>query len=219
MSNNFFKLENIKEKFKETSSTLTDALNEQVWFQELKGKWEDLDPQSKTNLKLASIGIGLLSIFLLILTTIWNVHSLKQELAEKRNLLNVIQTANDEIRRLRDTVPSLEAEGGSGAGSEKNSGPWSSYFESTAGGAGFEKASLSVSPEKPGTASEQSKEMLYELNLKHVNIKQIVRYAFSLENGQRPVKLRNLLIDTKGDPSGYLDATLSVSAFSMVKHE
>ena len=52
-----------------------------------------------------------------------------------------------------------------------------------------------------------------------MNIKQVVRYAASLESGSRPIKLRNLLIDTKTDPSGYLDATLALSAFTLVEQK
>ena len=53
--------------------------------------------------------------------------------------------------------------------------------------------------------------------VKHANIKQVVKFAQGLEAGARPVKLRDLIIDTKPDGSGYLDATLSVSAFSLVQ--
>ena len=62
---------------------------------------------------------------------------------------------------------------------------------------------------------DQAKEAMFDLKLKHVTIRQVVRYAFFLESGGKPVKLRNLTIDTKGDPSGYLDATLAVSGFAV----
>ena len=35
-----------------------------------------------------------------------------------------------------------------------------------------------------------SKESLFDLSIKHVSVKQVVRLAYFLENGSRPVKLR-----------------------------
>lgn len=202
------------EKFKELMTSMKESLAEQEWFQTLQGKFEELDPQSRTYLKFAAFGCSLLLIIIIILSSIWNVHSLKVELAEKRKLLNLIQSANDEMRDLQDRVPTAGARGG-----DKDSQPWPSYFEAVTSNAGMDKGSLSVGSEKAGNSNDQTKEYLFDLNLKHVNIKQVIRYAFSLENGQRPVKLRNLLIDTKGDPTGYLDATLSVSAFNLVTQQ
>ena len=136
----------------------------------------------------------------------WNVQRLKSELTEKKALLTLVQSASEELRRLKTS-------GGNG-GSDASA--WAPYFESIAGTAGVDKSNITIGSEKPGATSEQSKEVLFELGLKHVNIKQVIRYAFMLESGQRPVKLRNVMIDTKGDQAGYLDATLAVSAFTLV---
>lgn len=198
------------ERIKEWIEQASDSIQEQVWFQQLKAKWEELDPQSKIYLKFAGIGAGILLVILFILSAIWSVHSLKHELTEKQDLLRSIQNANDEISRLRNATP------GGGARPEGEGAPWTGYFENLAPNSGIDRGSLAVANEKAGSSSDQSKEMLFDINLKHVNIKQIVRYGFALETGQRPVKIRNLLIDTKGDPSGYLDATLSVSGFTLV---
>lgn len=197
-------------KIQEWKDNFIEKLNEQIWFQELKGKWEELDPQSKTNLKFGGFGLGVLVTLIFTFTFIWNVHSLKKELSEKRALLSTIQNANDEVRRLRENIPNVGLE---------DRGPWTNYFETLAGTAGFDKSSINISQEKPGASTDQTKESLFDISLKHLNIKQIVRYTFALESGQRPIKLRNLQIDTKNDPNGYLDATLAVSAFSMVKHD
>jgi hypothetical protein len=202
-----------KDTLKEWLDKITDALNEQVWFQELKGKWEELDPQSKTNLKFALCGVGVLSVLMMIFTSIWSVHSLKKELEDKRNLLATIQSANDEARRLRDASAVSATAGGD---ADQDAGNWIPYFENLTASAGFEKTNLTISAEKPGASSEQSKESLFDLHIKHVNIKNVVKYAFNLENGTRPIKVRNLLIDTKMDHSGYLDATLAVSAFALI---
>lgn len=203
----------ISEKITGWTAALTEFLNEQPWFQQIKSKYEELDPQSRTYLKFAAFGSSILLVIIIILSFIWSVYSLKSELTEKRKLLSLIQVANDEMRQFQDIIPSAAS---GGKGTDKDSVPWSTYFELLTGNAGLDKSALTISSEKAGNSNDQTKEILFDLNLKHVNIKQVVRYAFFLENGQRPVKLRNLSIDTKGDSSGYLDATLSVSAFTLV---
>lgn len=197
-------------RFQQWLTSVTDWLNEQEWFNQLKAKWEELDPQSRVYLKAAGVGGGFLLLLIFVFSAIWSVHSLKNELADKQELLTSIQSANEELRRLRDETA------GSPAAAAAGGGNWSSYFEGVGTSAGVEKSSLVVSNEKPGANSEQAKETLYDVSLKHVSIKQIVRVAFGLENGTRPVKLRNLAIDTHADPQGYMDATLAVSAFALI---
>jgi hypothetical protein len=196
-------------KFKEILTSITDFLNEQAWYQDGKGKWEELDPASRQYLKLGAMGSALLLCLIFVVSSVWSVHSLKNEVAEKQELLNTIQTANEELRKLRETTGNISAASAGG-------GNWSSYFETVATTAGIDKAALSIGGEKPGSSSETSKETLYDVAVKHVSIKQVVRFAFGLESGGRPVKLRNLSIDTKADPQGYMDATLALSGFAMV---
>lgn len=188
--------------------SLRDALADQPWFQSLKAKWDELDPQSRTYLKLASAGGALVLTVAVAGSFVWNVSKLKRELAEKNELLGMIQSANDEMRRLKESNASV----GMAASAAE---PWPPYFTGLAASAGIAKESLTLSEEKKGAGSEQVKESLIDIGVKHANIRQITRLAFSLENGARPVKLRNLLIDTKDDPAGYMDATLSVSAFTL----
>jgi type II secretory pathway component PulM len=197
-------------KIREWMDSAGEFLNEQVWFQELKGKWEELDPQSKIYLRFAAVGGGILLVIITILSVIWSVHSLKKELSEKRALLSMIQNANDEINRLKNSIP-----GGATAGSDRDE-EWGAYFETVASTSGMDRGSISMGGEKAGASGDQSKEVLFEVTVKHVSIRQLIRYVLALESGRRPVKLRNLSIDTKGDPSGYMDATLAVSAFTLL---
>ena len=194
-------------------SNLNDKLNEQPWVQQLKGKWEELDPQSRSYLRRAAIGSSALLAVILIISSIWNVRALRRDLNERSELLGTIQAASDELKRLRESNPSVTS------GGEPETGPWAPYFEGIALQAGLDKAVVSVGEEKIGTPSDLAKEALINVSLKKVNIKQVVRYAFQLESGHRPVKLRNLTIDTQMDPSGYLNATLAVSAFKLATTE
>jgi type II secretory pathway component PulM len=203
-------------RFGQFFSQLGDRISEQSWFQQSKAKWDELDPQARLIAGLGSaVGTVLLALILLIVA-FFNVRAQKNELTEKQELVHLIQTANDELRSIRETGAGRL----SGAGGESDA-PWSPYLTSTAEGAGIEQAKIEVGAEKPSPSASGPAgtfhESLIDVSLKKVNIKQVVRYAVQLENGNRPIKLRNLTIDTQADQSGYLDATLALSAFSEKK--
>lgn len=198
-----------KSRFAQLMDSLSDWLNDQQWFQQLKEKWEELDPQSRLYLQFAGAGVSVVGVILLLFSFYWSVHKTKQELIAKSELLSMMSNAADELRTLQAANSSLSVTGGSNE-------PWPAYFENTASAAGIAKTNLTISDSKTGTSNDVAKEMLYDLTMKKVSIRQAVRLAQSLESGARPVKLRNLTIDTQPDGSGYLDATISVSAFAMV---
>ncbi|MCM2324117.1 MAG: type II secretion system protein M [Oligoflexia bacterium] len=186
--------------------SLSDFLANQEWAQQLKAKWEELDPESQFYLRIGAIGGTLLLILFALVSLVWSTYSLKKEVAAKAELVQVLQNANDELRRLRTA--------GAPTATTPSNEPWNAYLTNAATSLGLGKENFSVSDEKKGTESDQMKESLFDLTLKKVTIRQIIRLSFTLENGPRPVKLRNLLIDTKEDPAGYMDATLAVSAFT-----
>jgi hypothetical protein len=197
---------------------VTEALNgliekivNQPWFQELKSKWEELDPQSRMSLKLAGVALSLVGLVFMIFSSIWSVYSLKKELKDKKVLSTLLQSANDEMLTLKSRAPSAPTT----VNPDAVETPWSGYFEGIANSLSLDKTTVSIGQEKAGDSSDESKEAIYEIGLKHVNIKQVVRFALALESGSRPVKIKNLTVDTKDDPTGYLDATLVLSSFTL----
>jgi hypothetical protein len=200
-----------KSRIAQLLDSVTDWLNDQEWFQQLKAKWEELDPQSRLYAQFAAAGGFFLIVVFGLFSFYWSVHKTKQELSTKSELLTMVSTAANELHTLQAANSSMSAAGGGGS-----SEPWPTYFETTAGGAGIPKTNLTISDSKTGSSNDIAKETLYDLSMKKVSIRQAIRLAQSLESGPRPVKLRNLTIDTQPDGSGYLDVTLSVSAFAMV---
>ena len=192
-------------------SQLGDKIGEQVWFQQIKQKWEELDPQSRTYLRYVGLGGGAILALGLVIYGGVTVRSLRQELNEKSDLLQMIQTANEEMRRLKESGAAPQT---AGAG-DQAAQPWQPYFEQTAGSAGIDRGALAVQPEKPAPGTDVARESIIEIGLKKVGVKQVARFAYFLENGSRPVKLRNLTLDTHGDPSGTMDAQITVSAFTL----
>jgi hypothetical protein len=200
-----------KSKISEWMDSLSSWLEEQEWFQQLQAKWEELDPQSRLYLQFAGAGGGLVLLLIGMLSFYWSVRSTRDELMSKSELLSMLNSATDELRTLQASNSSLNA---AAAGNE----PWPAYFENMAGSFGITKDSIQVSEPKSGPSSDVTKETLFEITMKKINIHQAIRLAQGLEAGNRPVKLRNLTIDTQPDLSGYLDATLSVSAFALNKY-
>jgi len=203
-------------RMRQLMNSISDWLDEQVWFQQLKAKWEELDPQSRLYVQFAGAGGSVLLVIFILFSFYWSVHKTKEELMAKSELLSMVSSAADELHTLQASNSSLSAGGNPAGGAPSSNEPWPAYFEATAGSAGISKGSLTVSDSKAGTTSDIAKETLYDLSMKKVSIRQAVRLAQTLEAGARPVKLRNLTIDTQPDASGYLDATLSVSAFAMI---
>lgn len=208
----------ISGKITQFFSSIIEKLQEQTWFQELKSKWDDLDPQSRSYAFFGGLAFAILAVLLTLSSLYWNILKIKSDLGTKTELLTLIRSAQDELKRLEESNSNAQASARS-----TSSTPWNNYFESLATSNSIDPKSLNISPEKslsslsPKESSKEKdtpKESHFEIGLKKVNIRQIVRFAFSLENGIRPVKLKNLLIDTKNDSSGYMDAQLTLSAFS-----
>lgn len=221
----------LKEKLLEQWNYISDQIRESQAFQQLKGKWDDLDAQSKMYLKFAAVGAGLILSVLICLMAIWSVHGLKDEYLSKHALLAEVQEANTEIKKLRSIAPNASTPT-SPINEQKQS--WPDYLDSIATSSGIPKEGFTLSQEKPGPASEQAKEYLYEITLNHITPKKLIHFIFNLENGKRPVKVRNLTTSTsnlsKGsatnsdkqdNPSenntpGYLNVEIAISAFTLV---
>ncbi len=184
-----------------------EKLNEQVWFQQIKSKWDELDDQSRFNAKTgAAVASSLVFVFITI-SAMLSVSQAKRDLSDRADLVNLIQGASDEIRRLREQ--------NSKVGDAKDLAAWKPYFEGFCGNSGVPAASLSLIDEKEGKSSDQVKETLFNLVIKKINLKQMTKFIAAIELGARPVKIRNLFVDTKQDPAGYIDAVIALSAFSL----
>jgi len=184
-----------------------------------------MDPNSRKYFKMAMGGIFALGLVIVMTNIIYGVHNLETIVSEKKDILKFIRDADQELRALkgRNRPPTP---------SNKNDSPldWNSFFENTAATAGIDPKSLTIPPSKKirnrkkskkkasknKKSKKSAKETLFEIQVSQVNIRQLVRYAFYLENGIRPIKLKHLKISRK-DSNGNLAATLYISAFTFKK--
>lgn len=189
-----------------------EKLAEQEWWNSLKSKWDELDAKSKSALAWVSAGLVVVTMVGSLVWATISVNKMKKDLSEKNQLASLLDQASQDIRALREKNSSLRfaSDGGTNL---------SSYFVAKASTFGIGPTQVTVSSPKAGTENELSKESLYDMQLKKVSLKQIVRLSHSLENGDRIVKLKNLQIENIADPKGYLDAKLSLSTFASVSEE
>jgi len=186
-------------------SQFSDKIQEQVWFQQLRAKWDELDPQSRFYLQTASLAVGVLGILIVTGASLWSVHALKRDYQQKNDLLSQLQSANDELKRLRDAAPVPEGE----------EAPWKPFLEGLAASAGLPADKVRVLEEKPGAKTDLTQETLVDVMLEKINAKQLVRYTTQLESAARPVKLRSIFVDTDPSLNGEITAKLSVSGFTI----
>ncbi|MBI3534990.1 MAG: hypothetical protein HY072_05845, partial [Deltaproteobacteria bacterium] len=102
-------------------SKISEKINDQAWFQQLRGKWDELDIRNKTQIK---IGIIVICSFLLLffsVSSVLGVRKYKKDLVEKADLLQLLQSAHDEVKKLQDI---------SGQYGTNETGSWSGYIES-----------------------------------------------------------------------------------------
>ena len=219
-------------KFGRMIQTLSDKTQDQVWYQQGKAKWDELDVRAKMAVKYALL-IGSAALIVgLVGTSLYSVAAQKQEIEEKLGLIQKITSAQDELRRLKDVTSRFN-----GAGDQ----PWGQFLQEKAVPAGIAADAVVIVSEAvvgavatpvavPKSSAKSAKdkekeiapassiipeETVIEASLKKINVRQLTKFVNEIENGGRTVKVRRLQVDTHPDESGYLDATVVVSAFRL----
>ncbi len=195
----------IKNWFSEQGKKVTEALNEQPWFQELKSKWDALDSQVKTYTLYGATAFFSLLLCIFVLSAMIQSGETRGELNNKLELLSYIRKSQAEIRGLRGR--------GSAAGGNSQEN-LSNYLKSLAGRSGIKNELVQVSADGAGKDGELSEESLFKMELTKVNVKQVTKLAYTLETSNSPLKVRHLDIQTVG-PDGYLKASIAVSGFKL----
>lgn len=205
--------DSIENGIQDLKEKLSQAVQDSPIFQQIKTKYDELD----ANQKLAVTGGSAAVVILVILFSVYqlgsSVRAIKQDLADKNDLIRLLTTANDDLRKLRDEAAASGMSRTADTGDQNTA--WNAHIEGQALNAGITKESISIGGEKAGTQGEQTKEALIDITLKKINVRHLAKFAASLESGTKPIKIRSMVVDAKPDGSAWLDATLSISAFSM----
>jgi len=187
-------------------SKIQEKLETQVWFQEIMTKWDEMDPKVRKNLSLSIVGGGFLIFFISCFSFYWSVRNAEKDLYQKQSIIQMLQTSAEEMRSLRASRI---------GGSSIESGGWTEYFSDLAQMSRLDREKMLIGEAKMLPSKNSVQEFIYEISFKKITISQLKDYAYSIEHGTRPVKIRNLEVDTEMNPEGYLSAKISVSAFDL----
>lgn len=187
------------------SERILDWLNDQEWYQELKMRWDALSSEQKQYARLGGLAGAFALVGFFFYSVMTTLGSVRSDFEEKEGLLRMVEKAQQERADLKRRT-------GTHSLSEADNPNWNQYFQQTASTSGIESSALNIESPKSGKSSALSKELLYQIKVNHVGIRQLQKFLFYLETGRNPIKLRNLQILTQ-DAEGYLNARVAVSAF------
>jgi len=139
-----------------------------------------------------------------------SVSDKQAELDEKLALIKHLNRSQDELRRLRDNNPL------SGMGASDQ--PWAGDIETQASQKVIAAENLKVNEQAAQVGSNGApSEQLIDIDVKKVNVRQLVKLVFQLENGARPAKVKTLQVDTEPDESGYVNLKFSLLTYQAPK--
>jgi len=188
-----------------------EKLLEQEAFQQIRAKWEEIDPEVRTYISLGAGALVALIISWNALSSLWGSYQIKNQLDEKIAMMDKIHSIKGEIQKLDGPT--------SARGGDTKNQNWSGTVQSIANKIGVEATQLKVGEQKPGSTAGSIIENLFDLEVSRINLRQLVTLAYQLEQGGHPIKIRNLEVMTlsegeKGN-EGWLNAKFSLSGFSV----
>jgi len=184
-------------------------LTQQQWFVELKGKWEELDSKNRTYLQYGGVALSVLIIFIFLVNLSVGVSSMKDEFIYKQKLADFIIDSNSEIKNLKISSRPRAADNGRKAN-------WTNYIKQSFQTYGIGPELVNVNEKQLPISRNKVKETLINVSVDQINLKQIVKVAFDLENGTNPMMLRGLHVKTRDD-KGFLKVAYTFSGFDIKK--
>lgn len=133
------------------------------------------------------------------------VNGLKAAIEEREDLIGYLQRSADNIKQFKAQQASSNTD---------VSSPLPTFVESVISRAGLDRGKTEIGAEHPGTEEKESVEMLLDVKLSQVNLRQLSQFMFqATEMGSgRGLNIKDLIVDTKNDPTGFLDATVTLAA-------
>jgi hypothetical protein len=181
----------------------TDKLQEQQIVQQFQNSFQQLSPEQQQYTKWGSLLAVIGVVFYFTWGVISSANEVKGEYFENQELLHLVNSASDEIRRLKGQNAGLAP-----AGSQN----WKTVFQNLATGQGLPADSAEVTKETPGPVKNVIQETLLDVHLKNLTIRPLVQMLFQVEHGSPPMKLKGIQINTVGS-DGQLEAKLVLSGF------
>lgn len=187
---------------------VVEKIRDSEAYQQIRGKYDELDSQTKLYVNLGAVAGTVLFVFLTLVVSMAKLNGLKNDINEREELIGYLQRSSDQIKQLK-------AQQASTRGLDTSS-PLSQFVSNVATSNRIDPSKVEVSSERPGVAPDKDTlETLLDIKLNQVNLRQITQFLFALtdQGSARGLNIKDLTVDTKGDPSGWMDANLTVAAY------
>lgn len=195
-------------KLKAALGELWEKIKESEAYLQVKAKYDELDPQTKLYINLGSIGAILLVVVISVIGGVAKVNGLASDIDRREELIGYLQISAENLKQLKEKQEAAR-------GNADVSSPLPTFVENVSTSSGLNPDKLVLGLEKPGQEMKGAKESLLEVKLTQINLKQLTRLLFNLtdQGSARNLNIRDLTVDTKSDPTGYLDATFMIATY------
>ena len=194
--------------FAQKWNEVSDKLQDQVWYQQIRSKWDELDPKNRSIIRTGSMVLAITVLLVGTVSLYSDVRRKRQQIEDRQELVTKLQKSQDELRRLRENSPLAQG---------NPDEPWNTYIESKLAPIGIRADSITVEPERALPVDKNNpdrpKETVIDATLKKVNVRQLVKLVYQLENGGRPAKVKRIQVDTEPDESGYLNLSITLLGY------
>jgi hypothetical protein len=180
-----------------------EKIKDQEWYQQIQSQFQQLPPDQQQMVKWGSVALsGLLGLWMAFSFSS-SAGEAKADYYEKQDLLQVINQAGDELKRMKGQNTNI------GQSPNKD---WKPFFTTVASNVGLAPENIEVLKESPGPLKGIIQETLLEISIKGIAIRPLVQMIYQMEHGPTPIKLRYLQI-TAPYGSSALSARLAMSGF------
>lgn len=202
------RLDEIKEKMHSAFSDTLVRIKDSEAYQQLAARWDELDDQKRFSIQLGAVALFFIGILTSVFGSIASLNNLKRTIEERESLIGYLQTSAEEIKRYK--ALSLADMNTAAA---MNALPV--LAEAVIKLANIETSHVQIGSEQDGTEDKKSKEKLLEVKFNQINLRQLVKFMhhFADQGKAKSVYVKSVTIDTKEDPSGYMDAVVTIAGF------
>ncbi len=202
------KFDQLKENLAEKFSSLWERIEGSEAYQQLRSKYDELDSQKKLILNIAfAVGV-VLFILSPLFYGLGSLRGLKNDLETREELIGYLQSSADRIRQYR-AQSAAQSEG------QKIEGPLNQWAEEVLIAANIDRTRAEISAERTSQDTKEYSEVLLDIKLSQINLRQLTRLLFQFSEKGKPLHLvvRDLTVDTKSELTGFLDTTMTLVAY------
>jgi type II secretory pathway component PulM len=189
----------MKNKFQQFLQSMKD----QEWYQQIQNTYQQLSPEQQSYVKWGGILGGFVVAFYFTWSIMQSSNTIKEEYFEKQGLVQSLNQASEEIRRLK---------GQSSGFSQSSTANWRTTLQNLVVAQGLQPDAVELLRESAGISQNVIQETLLEVQVKGITVRPLVQLLFQMEHAQPPMKLKGINVES-GASEGLLNAKLNLSGY------